>query len=462
MSARISRRRALRTSAGLAALLATPVGAARHLDGALLIERSSPAFRTYAGCFNARIRKTPAAIALCRNEEGVVSAFAYAKKHTLPVAIKSGGHSFEGFSLNDDGLVIDLSQMRQQRFGKGDATFACGPGWKLGQLYDLLIPRGKLLPAGSCGGVGVAGLTLGGGYGLFAREFGLTCDRLTGIRVVTPAGELLDSDQRPELLWACRGGGNGNFGVVTELRYALVEAPKTLTAHRFKCRGLQPERATRLLKTWMDLERALPHSAFSAYVLNGKTLTILVTTTGDAADVAPCLQQLETICDETRRGRSRALLQAIRPFYGRPGPLPFKNASGGFYDEFTDLEAAAAPLAAATANSSGTIFQVNTLGGKIMTEPDAIGSAYPHRKARFIGEIQAYWDTDRQATTRIQAVTEMQSILTATGINRHYRNYPDLNLKNWSAAYYGNSLSRLQTLTRSLDPDNRVRHPQSI
>src|SRR5690606_36828863 len=132
-------------------------------------------------------------------------------------------------------------------------------------------------PAGSCGTVGNAGLALGGGYGFFSRKYGLTCDHLTRIKLVDGNGKIQDSDGNPELLWACRGGGNGNFRVVTEMEFKTHPAPSTFNSYRLQYRGVNTETFMQLTREWFSYTSNLRKEAFSAFVLNGRTLTVLIT-----------------------------------------------------------------------------------------------------------------------------------------------------------------------------------------
>ncbi len=151
----------------------------------------------------------------------------------------------EGFSVNDGGLVINLSKLNKVEL-LGDNKIRVGPGCTLGNLYDNILPKGRLLPAGSCATVGLGGLALGGGYGLFSRKYGLTCDHLVEATIVDGKGNICSTKNDHELLWALKGGGAGNFGVVTEMVFNTHEAPLTMQAHYFKARKLTAEKAKRL------------------------------------------------------------------------------------------------------------------------------------------------------------------------------------------------------------------------
>jgi len=192
--------------------------------------------------FNKRIEKFPQVIAYCTSPRGVSAAVQHAGATQLPVAIKSGGHCMEGFSCNDGGLVINLSGLNQAAWGQGE-TLVTGPGATLAKLYEVLLPKGRIIPGGSCAGVGIGGLTLGGGYGVLGRQFGLTCDSLQAVTMVDGKGNIISSTHDPELLWACRGGGNGNFGVITAMQFKTHPAPATLQSYRFRAFRVNTTRA---------------------------------------------------------------------------------------------------------------------------------------------------------------------------------------------------------------------------
>lgn len=427
-------------------------------------EKSAAEYAKYRQPFNKRIKLSPKIIAVCLNEKGVQEAVHYAQYYKLPVAIKSGGHSFEGFCLNDDGLVIELSQMKAMNYDEATGVFTAQPGCKLGQVYEYLYQFQKLIPAGSCGGVGIAGLTLGGGYGFFSREFGLTCDNLLGTRMVDAKSRIHQSINDKELLWACRGGGNGNFGVITEFQFKTHPAPEHFTSYRFKFYQLDPQKSTVIAEHWFHIMKTLPNSCYSAFVLGHKTLTVLVTDTQDtpSAPVTLVLDQLKSIANKTFPPAKQPFLQALKRYEGRPDPLNFKNVSGGYYKDFADLKAVFAQAHTLVRQQRGALFQINTLGGAINNPAKEATAAYSHREMLFLGEIQVYWEEDTMEAQAIASIQALQTLLRKHGINRHYRNYPDIDITNWQQAYYGKNYARLQTLKTRFDPANVFRHPQSI
>lgn len=431
-------------------------------DSVQILTPDSPAYGSAIRVPNERVAKKPAVVARCTDEQGVVEAVAYGNAHDLPIAIKSGGHSFEGFCLNEGGLVIDVSGLKSRSLDSGSNLFAAGAGCRLKDAHDFLLPKGRLLPGGSCATVGLSGLALGGGYGFFARHFGLTCDHLTGVRLVDGTGRVRDSSDEPELLWACRGGGNGHFGVITEMRFRTQPAPEQLAAYRFRARKLQPEALPDRIEKWFDAAAGLPPEAFSAVVINPHSLFILVAAHGDRTDPAllGALNKIEGFMPDADPPSVQALARALPRYYSENDPPFSKNSSGGFYRNYEELRGVMPEIVSALGSAPGALLQINTMGGAIAQgEP----SAYPHRDFAFLGEIQSYWEKAGQGQVRIAGVERIRNLLREAGVSRHYANYPDLGFEDWPVAYYGEeNYARLRKIKRELDPANRIRHPQSV
>lgn len=412
--------------------------------------------------FNLRVPKHPAIIALCENTEGVAEAVQYAKLHNLKIAIKSGGHSFESFSSNDGGMQINLSLLKDIEVLDSNEV-RIGPGVLLRELYDKLLPLNRIVPAGSCGTVGVGGLALGGGYGFFARKYGLTCDNMLEATMVDGEGEIHTVTDGKALMWALKGGGNGNFGVVTEMKFKSHAAPKGFTRHRFKAYKLTPERAKSLLKTWFECAQNLSESAFSAFVLNGKTLVLLITHYEDVDDsIQRMIDAFTPITDKKSIGTVRPLAKSLKTYYGIEHPIPFKNASAGYYKAYEDIEGCLDAVFERTM-ANRLIYQINTLGGNIATPDFEEKSSYPHRNLPFLSELQSYWEKGQNPDRKLKAFKEVQDLFYNHGIRTQYRNYPDIEFKDWETAYYGEeNYPKLQEIKKQFDPNNRFEHPQSV
>lgn len=428
----------------------------------IFITRNDEKYDALRKGFNKRFDKFPKTIALCLTNLGVQAAVLKAKSDKLKISVKSGGHSFEAFSCGTDSMLINLSQMNKIQWLENDNVML-QPACLLQEIYAEFLPKKRIIPAGSCGTVGVGGLALGGGYGFFSRKYGLTCDNLTRIKMVDGNGNLIDSNDDPELLWACRGGGNGNFCVVTEMYFKTHTAPNSFSSYRLKFRNLNQERFMQLIKAWFNFSGNLPQEAFSAFVLNGKTLTVLVTNfTNHNAAFESSFDELKSLSDEYKPTYNQPLANALKRYYGRKDPLYFKNASAGMYNGIAEIESILPQVFDKVIANLGMIYQINTLGGNINNPEFEKNSAYPHRSFPYLSELQSYWDNASAEKKFISAFEEIQQIFHSHGITAQYRNYPDINFPNWETAYYGKNYKKLQEIKSKFDPEDLFSFEQSV
>src|SRR5918996_5740939 len=180
----------------------------------------SPGFNRERLVYNTRYDGVrPDAVVQPLDTRDVQAVVRWADRFGVRLVPRSGGHGYAGYSTTANGVVVDLRRLRGIRIANGRATV--GAGARLIDVYARLARRGLVVPAGSCPSVGIAGLALGGGHGLSGRRFGLTADNLLAATIVTADGRALrvDADTNEDLYWACRGGGGGNFGIVTSLTF---------------------------------------------------------------------------------------------------------------------------------------------------------------------------------------------------------------------------------------------------
>src|SRR5205085_4112734 len=170
----------------------------------------------------------PQAIVLAETAEDVAHTIRWARRHRVHLVPRSGRHSYGGYSTTT-GVVLDVSRLNRVRVSGGQAVV--GAGALLVDVYAALAAHGRMIPAGTCPSVGIAGLTLGGGHGYASRKLGLACDALVGLTIVTASGEVLrcDAHRHSDLFWACRGGGGGNFGVVTSFTFRTTPVGEVAT-----------------------------------------------------------------------------------------------------------------------------------------------------------------------------------------------------------------------------------------
>ena len=420
------------------------------------------AYETLRKGFNKRINKYPGTIALCQNTAGVAEAIKYGLKNNLKVTVKSGGHCMEGFSCIEDGLVINLSLLNKIEFLDVN-TIKVGPACTLKKIYETLLPRGKYLPGGSCQTVAIGGLTLGGGYGLLSRKYGLTCDSLQEITMVSGDGEIVHSNTDKELLWACKGGGNGNFGAITEMKFAIQKAPQTMKSYKFRNQAVDVLGAKNICAKWFELVKNLPNSCFSAFIFNGRTTYILLTNVQqNNKTVEDVINEFTKLSTKVTATKALPLSAALKNYYAEANPITFKNASAGLYKNYEEVESILEEVFLKVKQTPGILYQVNTLGGNIQNAEFESKAAFAHRDCYYFSELQAYWENEKVTNKFLISFESIQQLFANKGITAQYRNYPDVNFKNTDQLYYGKNLARLQAVKNKYDSKNIFDAPQSL
>ncbi|MBW2486358.1 MAG: FAD-dependent oxidoreductase, partial [Deltaproteobacteria bacterium] len=199
--------------------------------GGDLIQPNDDGYDDARTIWNAMIDKRPALIARCRGTADVITAVKFAREYDLLLSVRGGGHNIAGSALCDHGLTIDLSRMKGLHVDISTSTVRAQPGCNLGDLDRETQIFGLVVPAGIVTDTGIAGLTLGGGFGYLTRRYGYTCDNLLSADVVTADGTFLTASEKEnsDLFWGLRGGG-GNFGIVTSFEYQAYPIGPQVTA----------------------------------------------------------------------------------------------------------------------------------------------------------------------------------------------------------------------------------------
>ena len=414
-------------------------------------------------CFNLLIDRRPAAIARCVDASDVATAFRFARANGLEVAVRGGGHNPAGHCAVDRGLVIDLTRMRDVVVDP-DARIARSQGGATWLDFDAATQaHGLVTPGGVVGSTGVAGLTLGGGIGHLTAQHGLTCDNLTAATIVTPAGEVVRTDDKvhDELLWALRGGG-GNFGVATELEFELHPLERVFGG-RLEYAG---ERVGDVLRCYRD-----------AVAGAGRELSTQAQLSTDAdvtpkLTVAPCYTG-EGEPDELRKLRSapglvddglrlHSFLDQQRVF--DPGYGVDRNYwKGHFIRELADeLIDALVEAMGALARPPGAILIESLHGAPQDVDPDTAALGY--RDAAFNVSVMASWTDATRDDEHIAWARETAAAIEPWSIGGGYANYmqADEPLERVRAAFGPASFERLRRLKSRYDPDNILHHNQNV
>jgi FAD/FMN-containing dehydrogenase len=281
--------------------------------------------------WNGMIDRRPAVIARCTGAADVSAAIAFARARGLPIAVRGGGHNVAGTSVCEDGLVIDLSPMRNVRVDRARSLVRVGGGALLGDVDHETQPFGLAVPLGAVSETGVAGLTLHGGMGFLMRKYGLTIDNLVSADVVTADGELITADERnhPDLFWALRGGG-GNFGVVTSFEFRLHPVgPEVYMMVTF----YPAAEGRRILETFRSVMAAAPDELMALAIYwnapDGEPIP-------EQHRGAPALAVAGCWSGPVAEGEAatRALREITEPIADLSGPMPFIEAQQLFDPDY--------------------------------------------------------------------------------------------------------------------------------
>jgi FAD/FMN-containing dehydrogenase len=434
----------------------------------------------------------PAGIAYCRNPHDVSTCLAFVRKFGIPVAARCGGHSYAGWS-SGSGLIIDVTRM--SGVNVSGSTAVVGAGTKLIDFYSGLAAHGRGVPGGSCPTVGISGLTLGGGVGVVSRAYGLTSDNVKSLQIVTADGQVrtCNSTQNSDLFWACRGGGGGNFGVVTSFTFGTHPVGNIVLFFL----SWPWSQAARVISAWQNWAPHAPDALWSNLHLSaapgGSVPSIQVggTYLGSISGAAAQLEKLYAAAGshpsspfmETTSWLHAMLVEAgCASLTVNQCHLPTQNPAGRLAraSEYAKSDIFTKPLSSrgiATLLSGVTKFQraggasgasggiaFDALGGAVnRVAPGA--TAFVHRNGLFQAQYTTTWPVGAPAAAVARQHAWQQSFwqsMRPYASGQAYQNYIDPALANWRQAYYGANLARLTQVKAKYDPNRVFRFPQAI
>jgi FAD/FMN-containing dehydrogenase len=498
--ASLSRRNFLRTGSGALGLsVATGLGVRsaqalvtgspldklrKRLKGRLLVP-GDPGFEAATAPANGRyLDVIPVAAAQCADERDVIACVDWARRYDVQPVGRTGGHSYAGYSTTT-GLIIDMGQLNSVSIHRGNGTATVGGGALNANVYKATFGGPFFLPVGTCLGVGVGGLTLGGGIGYNTHWQGLTCDHLRSSQIVTAAGELLDlnASAHRDLFWACQGGAGGSFGLNTQFVFDLAEVPaQKVTFYRFDWRGA--DAATAVLSAFDEVLATAP-AALNA-VAQAQAVPVGRLGPREAITVFSRGQYI---------GSSGELYDLVRPLITAAGaPLHLTINEMTFWDAqdiFASAEAekhsfgdisryASKPLPQAVVaamvdllarcpsrsdDANGSLWSLGWIGGPVVDAKTRTQTAYVHRNMHTLWRPTPVWPNDAPESVGaglIEWTNEVVGLLRPCTPDESYQNFPNRLITDWRQEYYAENYNRLVRVKTKYDSKNLFRNFQSI
>jgi FAD/FMN-containing dehydrogenase len=425
----------------------------------------------------------PKNVVFCEDAEDVRNAVRYAKANKVPFRVRSGRHNYEGYSsLVKDGLIIDVSDINFVRLNPDRTIAEIGAGCDMLQLFEILGACGVTLPLATGPSVGIAGLTMGGGVGVTSRLWGLTCDNLVEVELVTADGEVVRANEkeRADLFWALRGGGGGNFGAVTSFK--------------FKVHPVNNVAIFTLSYDWQAFPAVVAKWQDWAFQADNRITTLLqlLTTqqinlqgqfTASDTDLAGIQSLLGPMLDPSL-GLTSVNIQILPAVFANrvmlgvdpmqpawrvdvhtddemfkstsafcTSPLPPEGISALLQGLDSPPQLSAPPMQPSMVQLLG--------GGGAVNVPKPTDTAVFYRDVRFVVQYDAYWSAPEDADPTITWIENLRSNMSPYTLGA-YANYTDHLISDYLTAYFGGNLARLVEVKAKYDPDNLFQFPQSI
>lgn len=421
--------------------------------------------------------KFPDVIVYCQNQNDVQNAVKWARCHKKTIRIRSGGHNHEAFSTGTGIIVIDVSEMKQIQIDKSQNVVTVQPGNTGGELYRKLYEVGLTQVGGTCSEVGVSGLILSGGMGPLLRKHGLSCDNLISLNMIDAHGAIITAtadNEHKDLFWACRGGGAGNFGVVTSMQIKVYPAQQ-VTWFNIGW-DWNPSTVEQVFNGWQDFfgkpnnrffshldiwAKPFPSDKFHKQPI--KVLGVFWGTPEEARkELEPLLkigQPKEQVIEIVNWDKAIKLFEDSTAVFITDKP-EYKS-TGTFAMQKLPPEATSI-ITNTLQNTSSPLFNVLLFSmGGASQEINPNATAYYYRNAKFFLCYSIQWLQENEDTKQTHEVDLLRQKL-APYTEGDYIGNPDRNIKNYLKEYYGENVEKLMDVKRKYDPENIFQYEQSI
>ena len=410
----------------------------------------------------------PLALVRVENAADTARAVSFARDNKLPLAIRSGGHSANGYSTVDGGIVIDLRELKSIDLDESGRTVWAGSGLTAAELSAATTAKNLVVGFGDAGSVGLGGITTGGGVGYLTRKHGLTIDSLLAAEIVTADGRIVTTDAQtePDLFWAVRGGG-GNFGVVTRFEFALQPL------HEFTGGMMALPATPETVVAFMDAALAAPEALggianimpappmpFLPADVHGKPIILaMLAFAGAPADADKALapfRALKPLADMVKPGPYMSMYPPEDPNYH-----PTAVSKTMFMDRVTSDDATTMLGFLTESDAPVRVVQLRPLGGAAARIPND-ATAYAHRDAPIMVNVASFYVGEEDKPRRAKWVADLAQAL-YQGRDGGYVNFVnDEGPEAVRSAYPEATYKRLQSIKKRYDPANLFRLNQNV
>ncbi|MFF5289863.1 FAD-binding oxidoreductase [Paractinoplanes globisporus] len=433
-----------------------------------VVSSFDPGYEAARVLFNTRIRTRPAVLCRCADSQDVVTAMRFAREAGLPVAVRGGGHHASGLSLVDGGVVIDLGGLRTVALDREAAvvTAGAGAGWR--EIDRVTYAAGLAAPGGECPTVSNAGFSLGGGYGLLSRAFGLGCDHIAEAEFVDAGGRVLrvTEDEHPDLLWALRGAGGAGLGVVTNLRYRLDKVLATMVGGFI---SWPIDQASSVLRFYRDLYADRDDERLALCLLlsadPSPEISMYGLYIGPVGEAATALAPVRSFGKPSMDTFGEMSYLDMMHALGEEIPYGLQSRWRGGYFQDRGLDDAAIDIMLerfARVPSAYSMIRFDLLAGGAVARVRPDATAFVHRSALHYVSVISLWQEDAETAANMAWADDLADALRPHLTGEVYQNYADSSLEDWPSAYYGANYPRLQQIKQRYDPDDFFHHAQSI
>ncbi len=436
-----------------------------------IITREDRDYNESIKAWNRAINKHPFIIVYCYTEEDVINAIKWSRENSKEIRVRSGAHSYEGYSTGDDVVVIDVSNINYIDINEEKGYVKIGGGVRNREAYEALGKKGYPFPGGGCPTVGVPGLILGGGWGYSARYLGLASDSLLEAEIINYKGQklIVNRNQNKDLFWGIMGSGGCNFGVITSMTLKIEKKEEMGSLIYIKYHNATPDTILKAIIELQKLFKVLDRKMnLKTAIYNSDGIGIGVKFTGlfygnsiKAKEILKPIinisENIEVIIEDKSILECNRWIQDSHPDYEK------YKSTGRFINRDLSKEEIEEIIKIISNPAKGFNYTAISLygAGGAIADVDKLSTAYYYRDAKFILGIQSVWEEDIYADINKNWVKE-NFIIIKDITEGSFVNFPFDELDNFEKEYYGENINKLREIKAKYDPFNVFDYPQAI